>query len=306
MRKAKITVPAVSTNLGPGIESLALALGMHVTATLIERSDTRLVIESGGEGHALLPPDCEHPVMYAAVRVFQRLEDAPLGLRVNVRSAIPLQVGLGAEAAMTVAGLVGANSLMGTPLSRDELIAMGMEIIGRPDGVIAAMLGGLTISAADDGRALYRRIEMAAPPKVVVVVPEILDYDSAQPARSKTVALTDAIYNLGRAPLVTEALRAGDAGLLVQALDDRLLRPSFSKAITGFDAAVAAARTMGADGVTISGEGPALLIFARFNHRRIAAAVEAAFGRHGVSARSWTLPVDTQGVVVTAAETLPG
>ncbi len=303
MRKAKVTVPAVSTNLGPGVQSLGLALGLHLTATLIERGDTRLVIESHGEGSADLTPDCYHPVMYAAIRVFQRLEDSPLGLRVDVQNMIPLNSGLGAEAAMTVAGLVGANNLMGTPLSRDNLIAMGAELMGRPDGVIAAMLGGLTLSAAGDGGGLYRRIDVE-PLRVVVVVPQLDDYDPAVIPLPKTVALADAVYNLGRQVLVADALRTSDFELLGQAMDDRLLRPHLSAHIPGLAEAFEAARRAGAVAVTVSGEGPALLAFALYNHYKIADAIQSVFDRHDIMSRAWTLPVDTQGVVITAAETL--
>ncbi len=305
MRKAKVTVPAVSTNLGPGVESLGLALGLHLNTTLIERGDTRIVIDTHGEGAGVLPPDCYHPVMYAAIRVFQKLEDSPLGLRIDVQNKIPLKSGLGAEAALTVAGLVGANNLMGSRLKQNELIAMGAELLGRPDGVIASMLGGLTISASGNGDFLYRRIDVESL-RVVVVLPQVEDYDPATIGRPEEVALSDAVYNLGRQALVADALRTNDFDLLGKALDDRLLRPRISEHIPGFTQAIEAARESGAVAVTLSGEGPALLIFALYNHYRIAAAVQAVFDEHHVMSRAWTLPVDTQGVVITAAETLPG
>ncbi len=304
MRKAKVTVPAVSTNLGPGVESLSLALALHVTATFVERSDTRLVIETVGEGSADLTPDCLHPVMYAAVRVFQRLEDAPLGLRLVVRNNIPLGAGLGAEAAMTVAGLVGANNLMDMALSRADLIAMGAEIVGRPDAVVAAMLGGLTLCGSGEQGVLHRRVEVGTI-RVVVVVPQIAGGGAGAITAPEEVALADAVYNLGRLGLVVDALREGDFELLGRALDDRLLTPHVGKAIPGFEAAVKAAREAGAVGVSVCGRGPALLAFALYNHRRVASAMEAAFAVQGLAARSWTLAVDTQGVVVSAAETIP-
>lgn len=303
MRKAKVTVPAVCTNLGPGVESLGLALGLHLNATLIERSDTRVVIDSHGEGASELTPDAYHPVMYAAIRVFQKLEDSPLGLRIDVENKIPLKSGLGAEAAMAVAGLVGANNLMGTPLQQNELIALGAELLDRPDGVIAALLGGLTISASGNGDFLYRRVDVGSL-RVVIVLPEVEGYDPEVIGRPDEVALVDAVYNLGRQALVADALRTNDFDLLGKALDDRLLRPRMEAHIPALIPAIEAAKEAGAVAVTVSGEGPALLIFALYNHYRIADAVQAVFDEHDVMSRAWTLPVDTQGVVITAAETL--
>ena len=306
MRKAKVTVPAVSTNLGPGVESLGLALSIHVTATFLERSDSQLLIETHGEDSADLSPDCYHPVMYAAIRVFQQLEDSPAGLRIDIRNAIPLQSGLGAEEAMTVAGLIGANSLMGNPLERDELLAIGAEIMGRADGLIGAMLGGLTLCAADaDGPPLYRRLNVS-PYKVLIILPQIVDYETDLVHPPAKLNAEDALFNLGRLGLAVEALREGDFELLGRAFHDRLLTPALEHTIPGYHEAIQAAYDAGAAAVTVSGQGPALLAFTLFNHYKIADAVQSVFDTRDILSRVWTLTVDTQGVVVTAAETLPG
>ncbi|MBN2470268.1 MAG: homoserine kinase [Anaerolineae bacterium] len=304
MRKARVTVPAVCTNLGPGVHSLALALGLHLTVAFVERSDSRLLIETHGEGAADLPSDCYHPVMFAAIRVFQQVEDAPLGLRIDVRNNIPLESGLGAAEAMTLAGLIGANNLMGMPLSRDELIMLGAEILGRADGLVAGMLGGLTACALDESGAVYRRIDLS-PLKVLVVVPQLDDYDSALARPPQNVPLERALANIGRQALLVEALREGDAALLGRMLNDAVLDPALGAQIPGYAQAVEAALGAGAQGVTISGSGPGLVVFALHNHYRIADAIQRVFDARGTLSRVWTLPVDTQGVVVTAAELNP-
>lgn len=304
MRKAKVTVPAVCTNIGPGIHSIGLALGLHLTVAFVERGDSQLIIDTHGEGGADLSPDCYHPVMRAATRIFQQVEDAPFGLRVDVRNAIPLNVGLGAEAAMTVAGLMGANNLMGMPLTRDELVVLGAEIVGQADGIVAAMLGGLTVSTPDEQGVIYRRID-TAPLKVLVVLPELPDYDPGEIPQPKTLSLADALSNIGRQPLLLEALREGDFTLLSKVLGDRVLEPGYASRIPGYAEAVEAAQQAGALGVTITGQGPALVIFSLFNHYRIADAVQRVFDARDTLSRVWTLAVDTQGVVVTAAEMHP-
>lgn len=302
MRTAKISVPAVSANLGPGMQSVGLALALHVSVTLSERRDTRLLVDMRGEGSTQLPPDVNNPVIYAAVRVFQRMEDAPLGLHADIRNQIPLGVGLGSQHALTVAGLVGANVLMESPLSRDELITIGAELTGRPDSIVAAMLGGLTVTSRDEGRILARRMEVV-PLKLIVVAPRILDYDPAL-QDVPVPSIPAAVHNLGRVALLVDALRRGDFDLLAQTLDDQLLEPHLAGRIPGFNAAVQAAKAAGAVGVSISGDGPALLIFALYNHRVITSRVEAAFNEAGFDARSWVLAADTQGVVISAAESV--
>lgn len=305
MRKVIVTVPAVSTNLGPGLGSLGLALGLHVTAAFLERNDTQLLVETHGEGGSDLSPDCYHPVMYAAVRVFQRVEDAPLGLRVDVRNRIPVDVGLGAEDAMTVAGLVGANNLLGMPLSREELVLLGGEILDRADGVAAAMLGGLVVTARTDQRPVFRRVNVPTF-KVLLVTPQLDSYAEVVSALPDSVSFAAALKNLGRQALVVEALRSEDFELLGSVLMDDLLEPGLVRHIPAFAAARQAALDAGAVGVTISGRGPSLVVFATGNHYRIADAVQSVFDEQGVLSRVWTVPVDTQGVVVTAADLTPG
>jgi homoserine kinase len=305
MRKARVTVPAVGTNLGPGINSLGLALGLHVSAAFVERGDTEFLVETQGEGAPDLSADCYHPVLRAAIRVFQQLEDAPLGLRVHVRNNIPLDAGLGADAAMTVAGLMGANSLMGMPLSRDELIRIGAELLGRADGLVAAMLGGLTISVAGEQGVVYQRIDVV-PMKVLVIMPELADYADEDVALPQTIELQDALHNIGRQALLVEALRDGDYSLLSRVLSDRILEPLLARRIPGYKDAVDAARRAGALAVTLTGNGPALLVFSLANHYKIADAVQRVFDERDTLSRVWTLTVDTQGVVVTAAEMHPG
>jgi homoserine kinase len=305
MRKAKVTVPAVATNLGPGVSSLALALGLHVTVRFVERTDSHLLVESHGTDVADLSPDCYHPVMYAAVRVFQQLEDGPSGLRVDVRNAIPMNCGLGAEAAMTVAGLVGANNLMGAPLDRDTILALGTEIVGRADGLVAAMLGGLTVSTpAEDGGLLYRRIDVD-PFKFLVIVPDIDGYDPEAIPLPSSIELPAVLHNLGGQLLLTEALREKDFDLLKRVLSDHIIEPHLARRIPGYDDVVQAALQAGALGVSISGNGPALLVFTLYNHYKIADAIQQLFDRQNILSRVWTLTVDTQGVVVMAAETRP-
>ncbi|GAB4570916.1 MAG: homoserine kinase [Anaerolineae bacterium] len=304
MRKARVTVPAVATNLGPGIHSLGLALGLHLTVTFVERNDSTLIIESHGEGSADLSSDGYHPVMRAAMRVFQRIEEAPIGLRLDVRNTIPLDVGLGAEAAMTVAGLMGANNLMGMPLGRDELLALGAELLGRADGLVAAMLGGLTVADSRGRGVVYRRVEIA-PLKVLVVLPEIVTFDPAELRLPESVAFEEALHNIGRHALLVEALREGDFEQLSHVLADPLIDPLIARRVPGYKLAVEAARKAGALGITFSGNGPAILVFALFNHYRIADAMQRVFDERGILSRVWTLPVDLQGVVVAVAEMHP-
>lgn len=298
MRKIKVTLPAAATNLGPGLNSLGLALGLYCTVEIIERRDETLLVETEGEGAGHYPVGLRHPVMLGMMRLFQKRERAPLGLSIRIHSRIPLNSGLGAEAAFWVAGLIGANNLLDNPYTRSQILEIAAQFTHQPDCTVTTILGGLTGSLLDGDSLIYRAFP-AAPLTVVVALPQLDGY-AADPFPER-VPTADALFNLSRAPLLLDALREGDLKLIAQVLDDRLHTPHLKPHISGYERAAEMALRAGALAVTLSGDGPALLVFAKDNHERIATTIEIAFENAGVKSRTWVLPVDTQGVVVSVA-----
>jgi len=302
MRRVKVTLPAVATEIGPGQDGLGLALGLHAVVEFSERSDHQLVVDTRGEGAGRYSVGLQHPAVLGMIRVFQKLERASLGVNVVVDSQIPVESGLNAESAFHLAGVIGGSNLLGAPLSREQALAFAVETGGRPVSVAAAVLGGLVAAFADDAGLVYRRL--AAPTlKTVVVLPELENYSRrARGAVPDRAALADALANLSRLPLLVEGLRTNDTALVARALDDRLRQPRLAAHVTGYGHVVEIARRAGALGVTLCGGGPALIVLAETRHQLVAAAILEAFENAGVTARAWVLPVDTQGVVISVAQ----
>ncbi len=302
MRRVKITLPATVTNLGPGIHSLGLALGLYTTVEITERTDEALVVEPEGEGAGRYSVGLQHPVVLALIQVCQRLERAPLGLTVKISNQIPLGSGLGAEAAFLIAGIIGANNLLGNPLSRAEVLDMAAQISKRPDHTVTAILGGLTASMSNAGALVYKTFPVSAP-KVIVVLPQLDPYPlSDHTAPPERVSFEDAVYNISRIPLLLDAFRSGDLGQLGQLMQDKLLTPVLRPHISGYEQVAEAARQAGAQAISLCGSGPALAVFASTGHKKLAEAIEVAFESAGVKSRSWVVSVDTQGVVVSIAQ----
>lgn len=298
MRRVKIALPATITNIGPCLGSLGMALAMHTTVEISERSDDSFQVETLGEGAGRYPLGLQHPVVLGLMRLFQWLEKTTLGLNVRIENTIPHGAGLGAETAHIVAGIIGGNNLFGNPLTREEVLAMASTVTRRPDQVVSAILGGLTASLLDGETLTYRSLPVGSL-RAVVVVPELEDYPIINTDR---VPQRDALYNLSRAPLLLEGLRAGDHKLLGLAMEDRILAPLRKLYIPGYDEVVTAAKKQGASAVTTSENGPSMVVFAADNHRRIAIVIEEVFRERGITARTWILPVDTQGVVVSVTQ----
>jgi homoserine kinase len=301
MQKIKIKLPATLTNLGPGLNSLGLAVSLYTTVEITRRNDEMLVVETAGEGAGRYGIGLRHPTALAIMRVFQREERAVLGVTIKVNNQIPLDSGMGAEAAFWVAGVIGANNLLGAGYSRETILEIAARISDWPEQTATTILGGLTASMIQGENLVYRSLPVQAL-NVVIVLPELERYrEAASRGRPERVPIHDALYNLSRLPLLVDALRAGDLRMIGQTLDDRLHLPYLKPHITGYDHAAEMARRAGASAVGLTGDGPAIVAFCEQNPKMVATMMELAFENSGVKARSWVLSVDRQGVVISVA-----
>lgn len=299
MQKIKIRLPATLTNFGPSHNSLGLALSLYTQVEITPRDDSELVVETGGEGVGQYALAVQHPVILAMSRVFQMLERAPTGITVRVDNAIPLHSGLGAEAALMTAGVIGANNLMGNPLKREALLNLAASVTKRPANAVTAMVGGLTTSLMADDQLIYRSLPLT-PFKLILALPRPDDY--TRPELPDRIPAKAAIANLQQLPLILEALNAGDLALLAKMLPDHIGDETTHKQISGFAHVAEVAKRAGAIGLTTSGGGPAILIFAERHHERIASAVTEAFQQMGTAALVRVLLVDTQGIVISIVQ----
>ncbi len=301
MQRIKITVPATVTNVGPGLGALGLAVQLNAALEFQLRDDHDLSIKTSGAG-ADAHKSLTHPVVLAAMRVFQHAERAPTGFSVKVNNNIPPESGLGDDAAFALAGVIGANNLIGADLTRDEIGTLAAQVSGSAAGVAAAMLGGLATGLLAGG-TLVQRALAPAPMRLVVALPDVRRYaNKAERATPKVVAYDDALANLSRLPLLVDAFRREDYPALADLMHDQLLTPKLADQIPGYEEAVRAGKRAGAHAVTLSGRGPALVAFAADKHHAIADAMRGAFANADVTAQTWVLPVDRQGVAVSMTQ----
>jgi homoserine kinase len=302
MHKVSVSVPAVCTNVGPGYDVLGLALNLRNVIEMNLTGTDQLTVAIQGEGQGVLPENFYNPVMSAAIKLFQKLEQAPVGLNVVCTNRIPLDVGLSSRPSLTVGGLVGANNLLGSPFRREELITLAVELSGQPEAVVTAMRGGLGIASMGSEGVIYRSVEIQ-PLRVVVALPVLQDYQPRlRDDLPDQVPMADAVHNIGHTALLIEALRHGDYKLLRFAIQDRLHERHRRDHIPAYRDVVRAAEGAGAVGVTLCGAGPALMAFAMFNHQSIETAIQGAFAAAGVECQTWSLSADLQGVVISVVE----
>jgi len=298
MQKIKIRLPATITNLGPGLNSLGLAVGLYTSIEIRARDDESLHVNLSGEGSDTFDPPEAHPVVNALHYFFEKMDQPKPGIDLRIDNQIPLDCGLGAEAAFAVAGILGANNLVGNVLKRDELLTMAAQI-NSADGVVASLMGGLTVTTLADNTLIYRNLSVV-PFQLVIVLPEVEAYSTRY--LPQQLVRDDVLHNIAQLPFMIEALRTGDRDLLAKALDDRLLTPRLALQIPGYESVVAFAKERGALAITTCGDGPALVAITERHHQRLADDMVAAFIAAGRQARGWVVPVDTQGVVVSVVQ----
>ena len=262
-RRAAVSVPATTANLGPGFDTLGMALDW---TDLFEVSVTPrdLTFDIRGEGTDLLPRNADHLVVRTLLDALDELGwDAP-GLHLRAHSTIPLARGLGSSSAAIVAGLALAWELAspGIPMDSDWAFARAYRVEGHGDNVGPAILGGLTITWSNHtGSALpqIRTSSVRGDLRVLALVPsEVLLTDSARSALPKEVPLVDAVANIACAALLVHAL-AQDPSVLFDATQDTLHQPYRAGLYPGSHGLLAALRKRGYAAV-ISGAGPTVAV----------------------------------------------
>jgi homoserine kinase len=254
-----VRVPATAANLGPGFDTLALALDLwnEVEVDL----DGSPAVEVSGQGAGELPEDASNLVIRSMTHIAREAGGAlpPLALRCTNR--IPLERGLGSSAAAVVGGLVAADRLLGLGLEPDRLLEVAVDVEGHADNVAACLRGGLVIAYLSSEGWRAERLDPHDDLRPVLVIPEHDRLATADARRvlPRDVPLPDAAFNAGRAALVVVALTR-NLDVLPAALEDRLHQRRRLPLTPGSRAVFEDLRTAGVP-VCVAGAGPSLLAF---------------------------------------------
>jgi len=214
--------------------------------------------------------------------------------------------GLGSSSAALLTGYLGGNALLGSPFSTEVLLRMAIESEGHPDNVAPAMLGGLVASLIDEELVIPVRLNSFNPiiPIHITVVLPNFEFPTLEARKilPEFVSRKDAVFNISRAILVTEALRTGDLNLLGAAMEDRIHQPYRLDLIPGAREVMDAARQNGAQAVALSGAGPSLIAFTSRKLPVVGRAMQKAFLSAGLSSRIFELEISQQGAKVSIEE----
>lgn len=294
----QVKVPATTANLGPGFDTLGLALSLYDELTVTVRQAAGVTVKVFGVGEGEVATDESNLVARSIRHVFDSVGMEMPGLEIEARNSIPHSRGLGSSGAAIVSGVMAAKGLLEglVEFSSDRLLELATDMEGHPDNVAPALFGGLTIAWVGDAGPKFKKLIAHRGVSAAVFVPEAaMSTALARSLQPSSVPHEDAIFNVSRSALLIAAL-VQSPELLLDATEDRLHQSYRASAMKETDAVIHMLRKNGLAAV-VSGAGPSVLVLCSDPSQRLVAAelVEKNSSAH------WTpllLAVDFKGATV--------
>lgn len=296
MTKVSVKIPATSANLGPGFDTLGLALSFYDEYSA-ETKAAGLEIQVTGEGASEVAKD-ETNLIYKTIKfVFEKLGEKVPGLVLSCHNQIPHGRGMGSSGAAVAGGVMLAAGLLSEKhqLSEKQLLQFATEIEGHPDNVAPALFGGLTIAWVDETGPHHKKLSVhRGVSPIVMVPPNQMSTKLARSLQPESVPHTDAVFNVSRSALLVAALIQSPE-LLFAATEDRLHQNYRASAMPETSDLIQKLRKEGHPAV-VSGAGPSVLVLEDDPARRQAAVqlVESQFPHW----KPLMLAVDVKGASV--------
>jgi homoserine kinase len=304
MKWIKIFSPATIGNIGPGFDVLGMAVKGIGDIVAARRIDSGVVISEIEPNYNISYSADKNTAGIAAKEVLKMLGiENKAGIELKVFKGLPIGSGLGSSAASAAAGAYAANYLYGGKLSNNELIlaaTMAEEYVSGgffADNTAAAILGGVTI-AKSCKPVDVAKLGVIKELKIIIVMPDLVILTKkARDVLPEKIAMKDFVYNMCNSCLITAAFAKGDYKLLVKGLNDVVVEPVRASLIPGFQFIKQNAMKAGADGVSISGAGPAIFAITNdeFKVEKIQEAMVAGFRELNIKCKSFVTDIDDEG-----------
>lgn len=294
----QVRVPASTSNLGPGFDALGLALDLATTITITPAPTTSITIR--GEGAEILSRGPDNLVLRRMHDLATACERSLPAIDLLIDSGIPLERGLGASGAASLAGLLAADALLETGLSRAQLLDLACQLEGHPDNVTPSLLGGCTVSAIDDGHVTALQIPFPDELVCALCIPDVrMPTQAARQIMPVSYSRADAVFNLSRTALLVAALATGQYQALQTATEDRLHQPYRTTILPALLPTIQAARAAGAYGAFLSGAGSTIAALSTPERTpQILAAMAAVVAEQGLRSRTLVAHIDRVGARV--------
>jgi homoserine kinase len=272
-RQVSVKVPATTANLGPGLDTLGLALAIYDDLEVVVREQPGAHVEVHGVGEGEIETDETNLVVRSMAAVFEAYKMEVPGVDIVARNSIPHGRGLGSSGAAIVAGIMAAKGILDgiVEIDGDALLGFATILEGHPDNVAPALFGGLTIAWTSPTGPKHKKLMVHRGVSPLIAVPEsTMSTALARSLQPQSVPHEDAIFNVSRSALLIAAL-VQSPELLLDATEDRLHQNYRASAMKETDDLIRALRSHGLAAV-VSGAGPSVLVLASDPAQRVIAA----------------------------------
>lgn len=295
----KIKVPATSANMGSGFDALGIALTMY-NEIEIEESN---VLDIASLDDVEIPTTVDNLIFRSACRLYRECgKPEPEGMKILQTNVVPMARGLGSSSTCVAAGLLGANELLGNPMSREELVNIACSIEGHPDNTTPALLGGLTSAAVENGRVYAVTLHVADKFRFAAFIPDFeLKTSVARSVLPESVSRADAVYNLSRSALMAGSLATGNVENLHIAVQDKIHQPYRLGLIPGASDIFDLSYEYGSLATYISGAGPTIMSIIRRSDENFESVISEQLIKRGLE--NWhvvILDVDSRGAYISS------
>ena len=268
----KVRVPATSANLGPGFDTLGIALSYYDDLEVTAQKPGKVSVEVTGEGKGQVPLDESHLVVRAILETFKRAGQQAPGLSLKAVNRIPHGRGMGSSGAAVVSGIMAAKGLLkGIAEVSDKLmLEIATEFENHPDNVAPALFGGLSIAWEDEQGPHTKKLSVHRGVSPLVLVPGTkMSTELARSMQPESVPHADAVFNVSRSALLVAAM-VSSPELLLAATEDKLHQNYRAAAMPETDQLIQLLRSNGHAAV-VSGAGPSVLVLASDPAQRLRA-----------------------------------
>jgi homoserine kinase len=268
-----IQVPASTSNIGSGFDTLGLAVNLY----------TRVGLEATNEPGVRLGADIPAETQNKLTKLFEQVanlffqsaQTKPFGIEIRFSGNVPIARGLGYSATLRVGLLAALNELSGRAFDRNQLLDLAFQLEGHPDNASRSIFGGFTVSSVVDGHVRCLHFAVPKELKLVTLIPEFaISTEAARKLMPASYSKADAVHGLNRAALITAALASGDLRALRGVFDDRIHQPYREPLIPPLNEVIRASEKAGAIGGFLSGSGSAIMCLALENSEQIGAAMQ--------------------------------
>lgn len=287
-----VRVPATSANLGSGFDCFGMALSLYAHVSF-EKLASGFIIEGCPAEYRN-----DHNLVYVAYQATMKQLGLPVdGVKIHIDSEIPIARGLGSSAALLVAGVIGANELHGSLLSKQECFTLCTSLEGHPDNVAPALFGGCVASVLNHQTPYVVPFAIHPSLHFVALIPDFqLSTKQARDVLPMSVSISDAVFNLSRSAILGRALESGDTELLRIATKDKIHQPYRKYLIPDYESIVSIAKSNGAIGVFLSGAGPTM--FCMVTDKGFADKIQPSLINLKANWETMSLSVDLKGTTV--------